>query len=234
MSGGPWFFDRAGTCMKDDPYSCHDVVAIEQEPRHHLIVANEFVRAFAVEIAPHDRTLCHHHTHEYLMYVAGDAQIVSAPRDGDPKMHSYPDGDCELSPPGLVHVVENLTDAPFRNLLVELLPAVDDVQRGPNPKVISAGRASVTGDAKLAQRFGNERISVFLLEVPSGSQIEIFGPAIAAAPYEHPVELEPSQGSAHTLAHFRDLYWLEPSKAAALHNRGKTAAKIVLIAVGRE
>ncbi len=96
------------------------MVPIEQEPRHHLVIANEFVRFFVVEIAPHDRTLCHHHAHDYLMYVMGEAEIMSAPRDGEPKTLTYHDGDCELSSAGLVHVVENLRETKFGNLLVEL------------------------------------------------------------------------------------------------------------------
>jgi hypothetical protein len=37
--------------MEGKPYPCEHAVAIEQEPRHHLVIANEFVRSFAVEIA---------------------------------------------------------------------------------------------------------------------------------------------------------------------------------------
>ena len=107
---------------QDNRYPCDQVVPIEQEPRHHLVIENEFVRAFAVEIAPHDRTLCHHHPHDYLLYVAGDAEIVSAARDEEPKRLSYRDGECELLAAGLVHVVENSRDTPFRNIVVELLP----------------------------------------------------------------------------------------------------------------
>jgi hypothetical protein len=54
----------------DHTYDCKHVVEIEQEPRHHLVFSNEFVRGFAVEIAPHERSLCHHHPHDYLLYVA--------------------------------------------------------------------------------------------------------------------------------------------------------------------
>jgi quercetin dioxygenase-like cupin family protein len=203
------------------------MVSIEQEPRHHLVIANEFVRGFAVEIAPHDRTLCHHHAHEYLVYVAGEAQIVSTPSEGDPKTHSYQDGECEFSPPGLVHTVENLRDANFRNLLVEFLPGAQGLRRGPAPKTVS-------DDLRTRCSFANDRVSVWLLEMGSGSQAEVFGPAIVASPYEHEVELAPSQATARTIAHFRDLQWLDPSTPATLSNRAATAAKLVFIAVGQK
>jgi hypothetical protein len=200
-------------------------VAIEQEPRHHLVLANEFVRGFAVEIAPHVRTLCHHHAHSYLMYVAGAAQIVSAPRDGTPKTHSYRDGDCELSPAGLVHVVENLTDAKFRNLLVELLPGIGDVRRGADPKIVS-------GEATIIQRFADKCVSVFLLKMESGSQVEIYGPAVVASPYENEVQLVASGTIARIVKRFADLSWLGPSTAATMRNSAGPPAKVVLIAVG--
>ena len=66
------------------------------------------MRALAVEIPPHTRTLCHRHPHDYLLYVASGAEIISAARDEEPKKLNYVDGECELSKAGLVHVVENL------------------------------------------------------------------------------------------------------------------------------
>ncbi len=102
------------------------------------------------------------------------------------------------------------------------------------PPAERVGNASVTGNVNITNRFANERVAVFVLEMGSGSQIEVFGPAIVASPYEHKVELAPSRASAHTLARFTDLSWLDPSSAATLRNRARTAAKIVLIAVGQK
>ncbi|MFZ0314317.1 MAG: cupin domain-containing protein, partial [Candidatus Korobacteraceae bacterium] len=116
--------------VMDHTYDCKHVVEIEQEPRHHLVFSNEFVRGFAVEIAPHDRSLCHHHPHDYLLYVASGAEIVSAARDEEPKKLSYRDGECELLEAGLVHVVDNRSDTPFRNVVVELLPRAGELGRG--------------------------------------------------------------------------------------------------------
>ncbi len=212
--------------MVQKQYPCDHIIPIEEEPRHHLVIANEFVRAFAVEIAPHHRTLCHHHAHDYLMYVAGDAQIVSAPRDGEPKTHTYRDGDCEASPAGLAHIVENLTDASFRNLLVEFLPGLGDLQRGPGPII-------ALGDVKLSQQFDDERASIFLLQLESDSQIEIGGPSIVASPYESEVELATPQNSPRTLKQFSDLAWIEPRARARLRNSANHPARIVLIALGR-
>ena len=139
--------------VDDKRYACEHVVEIEQEPRHHLVIENEFVRAFIVEIAPHDYTLCHHHPHDYLLYVAGDADIVSTARDEEPKKLSYRGGECELLQAGMVHVVENLRPTTFRNLLTELLPAVAALSRGAEPVTIS-------GEASITRRFEDERAAI--------------------------------------------------------------------------
>lgn len=212
--------------MVQNQYPCDVVVPIEQEPRHRLVFANDFVRFFMVEIAPHDQTLCHHHGHDYLMYVAGDAQIVSAPRDGEPTTHTYRDGDCEFSPAGLVHAVENLRETKFRNLLVELLPGVHKLRRGPDPRVLRE-------DVKSINRFDGPQISVFLLELEVGSQAEISGPAILASAYDHDVELAVAKEGTRASPHFRDLLWLGPATTGTLGNHCDTVAKVVLIALGR-
>lgn len=158
--------------MNDKRYSCAHVVPIEQEPRHHLVIENEFVRAFAVEIAPHDRTLCHHHPHDYLLYVAGDAEIISAARDEEPKKLSYRDGECELLEAGMVHVVENVGETHFRNIVIELLPRFEELRRGPNPW-------RVTPSAAIPPHFDNEKVAIFRDE--TNAPVLLRGPAVVAS-----------------------------------------------------
>jgi len=201
-------------------YSCDHVVPVEQEPRHHLVIANEFVRAFAVEIAPLDRTLCHHHTHDYLMYVAGDAQIVSAPRDGEPKTHTCRDGDCEISPAGLVHVVENLRGAKFRNLLVELLPAVGELQRGSDPTM-------KVGNGVVEAIFEEGQISVWSLELEPRAQAEADGPAIFATPYGERLFPEDPGDNAHNMG------WIAADRRGLLRSQLERPLRAIVFQLGR-
>jgi quercetin dioxygenase-like cupin family protein len=207
-------------------YSCEHVVSIEQEPRHHLVIENEFVRAFAVEIAPRNRTLCHHHPHNYLLYVAGDGDIVSAARDEEPKQLNYRDGECELLPAGMVHVVENLGDTAFRNIVVELLPGTSGLRRGDDPKLI-AGEASIT------ERFADERAAIFMIAMGIGSEVEVHGRVVVASPYEHEVELEDFRGDKVKVSEFNDIAWLWPPLKTTLRNIGGSLAKALLFQIGR-
>lgn len=52
-----------------------ETVEITAEPAHHLALANEQVRVFQVEVAPHASTLLHHHGHDYVFVTLGEAQI---------------------------------------------------------------------------------------------------------------------------------------------------------------
>ena len=190
------------------PHSCENVIAVADEPHHHLVVENEVVRAYAVEIAPHLTTLCHLHGLPYLLYVAGEAEIISAPRNREPERHHYSSDYCEFAPAGLEHVVENVADTPFRNLLFEVLPATGKLHR------MGLGFTNVAG-VHIAKLYSGVAICAELITLSSGSQAEIAGPAVIASPYEGACELiSPSQGKSR-LEHFRDLQYL-PEGASTL------------------
>ena len=160
-------------------YPCDHAVPIDQEPRHHLVIENELVRAFAVEIAPHDRTLCHHHAHDYLLYVVGDGDIISTARDEEPKKLSYRNGECELSDAGLTHVVENVGEEPFRNIVVELLAKGNELRRGVDPQ-------KVLGDADIKRMLDDPRGAIFSIEIEPGSEVTIPGPGSRGKPVRAP------------------------------------------------
>lgn len=155
-------------------YDCSRVVDVGDEPRHQPVFTNEYVRALAVEIAPGDRTLCHRHGHDYVLYVVGSGPIVSAARDEEPKQLNYEEGECELLNAGLVHVVENLSDKPFRNVVVELLDGASGLRRGARPKALR-------GEPAIGVRIEQERVALFEIELDGSSEVEIVGPAVVAA-----------------------------------------------------
>lgn len=206
-------------------FDCSHPVEIDDEPRHDLVIANEFVRAFAVEIAPGDRTLCHHHPHDYLLYVATDAQIVSAARDEDPKRLSYRDGECELSSAGLTHVVENLGDTPFRNVVVELLPAARKLRRAAQPQVAS-------GEAGVERILQEESGAVFQIAMQPGAEVEIAGPAVLSSPYGRGVMLREVEQFDIALDDFRKLVWVCAPRKVAIRNSGRALARVCVFQSG--
>jgi len=214
------------TPVMDHTYDCKHAVEIEQEPRHHLVFSNEFVRGFAVEIAPHERSLCHRHPNDYVLYVASGAEIVSAAPDEEPKRLNYSDGECELLEAGLVHVVENLGDTPFRNVVVELLPRAAELRRGVGPGVIR-------GEAKVAQIFDDERAAIFSLEIGPGAETEVSGPAIVAMPYGTKLPLDYLDDIEVKPNAVCDLAWISAGRAAVLVGSWEGPERVIVFQVGR-
>ena len=212
--------------MAGERYSCEHVVPIDQEPRHHLVIANEFVRAFAVEIAPGDRTLCHHHPNDYLLYVATDAEIVSAARGEEPKRLSYRNGECELSSAGLTHVVENLGDTPFRNVVVELLPAATTLRRGVQP--------CITGGVAQVERILEESSGAIVrVAMQPSSEVEIAGPAVLASPYEGRLQIKELDAFDIPLDDFRKLMWVCAPRKVWIRNSGPALGRMCAFQLGR-
>jgi hypothetical protein len=211
-------------CM-NAPYDCGRVVEIEDEPHHHLIIANEYVRALAVAVPPHTRTLCHHHPHDYLIYVASGAEIISAARDEDPKTLKYGDGDCDLLEAGLVHVVENLSGTAFRNVVVELLPGADRLTRGGDP-------VRVAGEARVERIFEHERSAIYGVEMEAGAEVEVDGPAVVACPYGGEIMMKELDEFDIPLDEFKKLIWVCAPRTVGIRNAGRGLARAVVFQVG--
>jgi hypothetical protein len=98
------------------------------EPHHHLRIENEYVRAFYVEIPPHEDTLLHQHDHDYLFVTLGDTEVINAVL-GKPEVKlTLKDGEVRFTRGGFAHVARNLRDKPFRNVTIELLKPQGEVK----------------------------------------------------------------------------------------------------------
>lgn len=215
-----------------EPYDCSHVIDIADEPRHHLVLANEFVRAFVVEIAPGDRALCHRHPQDYLLYSAGASEIISAAREEEPKRLSYRDGECELLPAGLMHVVDNIGESPVRNVVVELWPRAGELRRGADPHRVDSTSAICDG-AVARSIFEDEPAAIFLVQLNSGAEVEISGPAVVATPYGNKLNPD-SVGDVEVKNHPGcDVAWIPPGSAAILWGCWEQTESAIVFQIGR-
>jgi hypothetical protein len=96
-------------------------VPISQEHHHRQVLENSFVKAYEVEVAPHESTLMHQHLHDYLYIVFGDDDITNAVA-GKPEVKlKQPDLTVNFSQGPFAHIAINNADTPFRNITIELL-----------------------------------------------------------------------------------------------------------------
>jgi quercetin dioxygenase-like cupin family protein len=96
-------------------------VEITAEPHHHQVLANDQVRVFNVEVAPHSDTLMHWHRHDYIYVTLGATEVVNAVKGKAPIAVKLADGDTRFLPASFAHVARNPGDHPFRNVTIELL-----------------------------------------------------------------------------------------------------------------
>lgn len=101
--------------------SAQSEVEITAEPDHHLVLTNNQVRVFYVDVAPHAETLMHWHRHDYVFVTLGETQVVNAVKGKGPVTLTLHDGDTGLLPAPFAHIARNTSDKPFRNLTIELL-----------------------------------------------------------------------------------------------------------------
>ena len=96
-------------------------VEITSEPSHHLVLENESVRVFKVEVTPHALTLMHRHRHDYVFVTLGESHVSNEVENKSPVDVKLSDGETRFVPGNFAHVARNLSDQPFRNVTIELM-----------------------------------------------------------------------------------------------------------------
>ncbi len=96
------------------------IVPITEEQHHHLVLDNDYVRVFHVEVAPHSETLYHQHNMDYVFVTLGDSKVASERVDGKSTTLELKDGETRFTKGGFAHKAVNLSDKPFVNVTVEL------------------------------------------------------------------------------------------------------------------
>lgn len=97
-------------------------VELTDEPHHHLVLSNDQVRVFNVEVPPHADTLIHWHRHDYIYITLGDATVTNEVVGKPPAQVTLHDGQTAFAPPApFAHRARNFSDKPFRNVTIELL-----------------------------------------------------------------------------------------------------------------
>lgn len=105
------------------PAQAPKAVEITDEPFHHLVLENEYVRVFHVEIPPGRPTLLHRHRHDYVFVSLGASEVRNAVEGKEPVTLKLADGEARLVAGGFAHVARNLGSTPLRTLAVEILAA---------------------------------------------------------------------------------------------------------------
>lgn len=96
------------------------VVPVAEEGHHHLVLENEYVKVFQVEVPAHSETLYHQHDRDYIFVTLGDSVVENVRLNEKPAKLELKDGEARFTKGGFAHKAVNLSDKPFRNVTVEL------------------------------------------------------------------------------------------------------------------
>jgi uncharacterized Zn-binding protein involved in type VI secretion len=105
------------------PALAQDAAAItmDQEPHHHLILQNDYVKAFNVEVSSGDSIVLHRHDQDTVAIAIGD-QLVTVGIPGKPDVHQKnADAQVRLQRSGYVHSTRVDGDTPYHTVAVELM-----------------------------------------------------------------------------------------------------------------
>jgi hypothetical protein len=97
------------------------LVPLDDEPHHHLLVQNASARVWVVSVPPLDSTLMYRHDLPYLAVNLGATDVVSIVQGKSESRLTLQDGQVTYSPGGFAQILRTDSGLPFRNVTVELL-----------------------------------------------------------------------------------------------------------------
>ena len=104
-----------------------EILEVGSEPRHHVVLSNDFVRAIRVSFPPNDTTLAHRHAEDslYFFLVKGGLNVVNHVQGNDPACDCMGFGEVRFgthkSDKPLVHKITNKTDVTMLCIDAEVL-----------------------------------------------------------------------------------------------------------------
>lgn len=207
-------------------------VELTAEPHHHLALENQYLRAFKVEVAPHEVTLMHIHHHDYVFVTLGPSQVENDVKGKSPVSLKLQDGEVRFTPGNFAHVARNLADTPFRNVTIEFLQDEAAHKTPPPAWDEDRGLHVFTGGTQHIM-FVQDGVRVSEIELQPGAVIPSHhhtGPHLVVALTDFDVRSD-IEGKAPIAAQMKsgDIKWLAGNYTHTLTNTGKQPAKFVTL-----
>ena len=111
--------------MQVAPPSAPAEVPVELESHHNLVLMNQYLKLYDVQVAPHQETEIHRHKYDYLVVTIGDADVTNAVVGKQPQRWPSKDGAITFiearGPKSFAHKAVNESGKRFHNYTIELL-----------------------------------------------------------------------------------------------------------------
>jgi quercetin dioxygenase-like cupin family protein len=207
-------------------------VDITAEPHHHLLFENKDVRVFLAEVAPHDATLMHRHSHDYVFVSLGTTNVSNEVAGKQPVILKMQDGEVRFAPGGFAHIARDLADTPFRAVAVELL-GDDTAHKTPPPKWDEERGLHVLQGGTQDIIFVQDGVRVSEIELQPGATIPSHhhtGPHLVIAVSDLDLRSD-IEGMGPMPSHFKsgEVKWVPGGYTHTLTNTGTQKAKLVTL-----
>jgi hypothetical protein len=211
-------------------------VPIANEPHHHLVLENSYVRVFRVSIPAHDATLLHQHNVPYLYVSLGPADVINAVQGKPEARIVMADGQLGFSPGHFAHVARTDAGTTFDNLTIELLHPQGDVHNlcrkiiegdlGPCSKTDTGTRGYMDEPLLETREFLVDLVTLqsrakFVHRVPSGClYVSLDSSELQDDPAKPAIKLQPG-----------DRFWVPAATILKLRNTAPNKARYLLLTV---
>jgi quercetin dioxygenase-like cupin family protein len=205
-------------------------IEITAEPNHHLMLENQFVRVFKVELAPHAAMIVHNHRHDYFFTVLGESHIENDVVGKPPALRTFRNGETFFVLGDFAHTAKNLSDQTFRVVAVELM---GNDKRKPSPKWDEERGLHILNDGTRDILFVKDGVRVSDLELQPGGVVPKHhhaGPhlVIAVTDLDLRSDVE-GKGPSHVQLKAGEIAWAKGGATHTLTNIGKQNAKLITL-----
>jgi mannose-6-phosphate isomerase-like protein (cupin superfamily) len=216
------------------------VVDVTQEPSHHLVLSNDYVKVLDVTVAAHATTLVHRHVDDYFFITLGTADITNSRLGGLRVQMALKDGAINFAAGGFAHSVTVTGNEPLHNITVAFVhPAThvvycDSACAKPVPCLMGMACASVN------RALESDQWTIDSVTIPP--QAELAGVASAGHPVlvigVSPVQLtrgRPSTGESLVRGGPGKFVWLTGAEEegadgrVSIGNAGAQPARLVVV-----
>jgi len=207
-------------------------VEITAEPSHHLVLDNEYVHVFKVEVAPHAATLMHVHHHDYVFVTLGDAHLSNEVKGKPPVEVKFADGDTRFAPGNFAHIARDLSDQPFRNVTIELMQDEKLRQTPSHWGTEESGEKTFPG-GRIKILFVKDGVRVSEVNLEPGATVPSHhhdAPHLAVAVSDADLRSDvEGRGPAPATFKAGEVKWLPGNFTHTLTNVGKSPARLVTV-----
>jgi hypothetical protein len=206
-------------------------VPTKDEPHHHLVLENSYVRVLHVEIPAQQATLLHAHALPYVSVAIGPLDFINAV-SGKPEAHAtLTDAQVGYSKGGFAHIVRTDAGTAFQNFTVELLKPQGAARNRCVKVIADLPVQDCPAGAAVTPVFETDEILVEseTLE-PQGKRVDVASDSPRLFLVLDKSELTiaiPALGD--TKLHSADVFWLPAGAAPVLTNSGASVSRFLVL-----